>query len=360
MPIRPSKLIPSLLLTASLAACSTSTIKPITDAAVPQEVKVVVVTMFEIGEDTGDTAGEFQLWKEREKLDKEYSFANSHHDLYFNEETGVLGMVTGIGTAKSASAVMALGLDPRFDVSKAYWLVAGISGIDPEDASIGSAAWAEYLVDGDLSHEIDAREIPEDWPTGYFARYTKKPYDPEKPEPTGEMFRVNPGLTEWAFQLTKDIDLGDSETLQKLRGAYTGYPNAQKPPFILKGDNLAGMTYWHGKILNEWADNWVDYWTDGKGEFVTSAMEDTGSFQSMIYLDNIGKADKDRFMVLRTGSNYTMQPPGVTAVDNLLSDHDGYAGLDASVEAAYVVGSKVVHEILENWNVYKDSIPSEK
>ena len=48
-------------------------------------------------------------------------------------------------------------------------------GFDPADASIGSAAWAEYLIDGDLSHEIDAREIPEDWPFGYFARYTKDP-----------------------------------------------------------------------------------------------------------------------------------------------------------------------------------------
>ena len=35
---------------------------------------------------------------------------------------------------------MALGMDPRFDFSDAYWLVAGIAGIDPEDASIGSAA----------------------------------------------------------------------------------------------------------------------------------------------------------------------------------------------------------------------------
>ena len=32
------------------------------------EVKVVVVTMFEIGSDSGDTAGEFQLWHERANL----------------------------------------------------------------------------------------------------------------------------------------------------------------------------------------------------------------------------------------------------------------------------------------------------
>ena len=36
----------------------------------PIKIKVVVVTMFERGEDTGDTPGEFQLWVEREHLDQ--------------------------------------------------------------------------------------------------------------------------------------------------------------------------------------------------------------------------------------------------------------------------------------------------
>jgi len=325
-------------------------------ATAPIEIKVVVVTMFEIGNDSGDQAAEFQLWHERQKLDRRLSFAH-HHDLFLNEKTGVLGMVTGMGTANSATAVMALGLDPRFDLSKAYWLVAGIAGVDPADASIGSAAWAEYLVDGDLAHEIDAREIPADWPTGYFALFTRKPYDPKKPKPNGEMFHLNSGLAEWAYQLTRNVKLDDSPALQKTRAMFKGYPNAQKPPFVLKGDNLAGMTFWHGKLLNEWADNWVSYWTEGKGNFVTSAMEDTGSFQSMTYLHPTGKVNKDRFMVLRTASNYTMPPPGMTAAGHLLKENEGYAGLDASVEAAYRVGSVVVDTIVKNWATYKDKTP---
>ena len=102
----------------------------------PLPVKVVVVTMFEIGADEGDTAGEFQLWKARRDLNKRIPFPQSHHDLFYNPESQILGMVTGIGTAKSATATMSLGLDPRFDLSQAYWMVAGIAGIDPEDASI--------------------------------------------------------------------------------------------------------------------------------------------------------------------------------------------------------------------------------
>ncbi len=352
-------LLLGLAMTVGLSACNTTPPTPVSQAApVPIPIRVVVVSMFEVGADSGDVAGEFQLWRERQKLDTRLPFTHSFHDLYLNPVTGVLGMVTGIGTAKSASAIMALGLDPRFDLSKAYWLVAGIAGIDPNDASVGSAAWAEYLVDADLAHEIDAREIPADWPTGYFARYTKKPYDPNKPAPTGEMFRLNPALTEWAYQLTKDIDLGDTATLQRVRAPYTGYPNAQKPPFVLKGDNLAGMTYWHGKLLNDWANGWVDYWSEGQGEFVTSAMEDTGTLQSLTYLDKSGKVDKNRVMVLRSGSNYTMQPPGVTAVDDLLRDHDGYDSLRPAVEAAYVVGARVVDDIVAHWDTYRTTLPA--
>ncbi len=137
-------------------------------------------------------------------------------------------------------ALMALELDPRFDLSKAYWLVAGI---DPRDASIGSAAWSAYLVDGDLGHEIDVREIPEDWPFGDFARRTQFPFDPNKPEQTnGEVYLINTGLRDWAFDLTKDLKLpGLAET----RVAYTQHPNARKPPFVLKGGHIAALTFWH-------------------------------------------------------------------------------------------------------------------
>lgn len=346
------RLLAPLVLLLALVGCTTLA----SPTPRPIEVRVVVVSMFEIGADTGDTAGEFQLWRERQHLDKRYPFAH-FHDIYFNPETGVMGIVTGMGSINSATAVMALGLDPRFDFSHAYWLVAGIAGVDPAAASIGSAAWAEYLVDGDLAHEIDAREIPADWPTGYFARNTRKPYDPNRPQSTGEVFRLNPLLAAWAFQKTQDVALPDSPELKAARDHYVGYPNALRPPFVLRGDNLAGMTFWHGALLNEWASKWVSYWTDGKGHFVTSAMEDTGTYQSLIYLSPTGKVDKDRLMVLRTASNYTMQPPGMTAAEHLLQENAGYAGLNASVEAAYRVGSVVVDDIVAHWSRYRDHTP---
>lgn len=322
----------------------------------PIEIKVVVVTMFEIGKDSGDTAGEFQLWHERQKLDEKMEFAH-HHDLFLNRKTGVLGMVTGMGTANSATAVMALALDPRFDLSKAYWLVAGIAGVDPQDAPIGSAVWAEYLVDGDLAHEIDSREMPKEWTSGYFPLHSAGPNDPKAPRGLGEMFRLNADLTEWAYQLTRNVKLEDNDGLRSTRAKFKDHPNAQKPPHVLKGDNLAGMTFWHGKLLNDWANDWTRFWTEGKGNFVTSAMEDTGSYLSLSYVHPTGRVDKERMMVLRTASNYTMPPPGVTAAQHMRAENEGYSGLNDSVEAAYQVGSVVVDEIVKNWAKYRDHTP---
>src|SRR5436305_2391863 len=152
-------MIKTLLLAVALSAALHAQTKPI-------PVKVVIVTMFERGEDTGDTPGEYQLWVEREHLDQIIPLPAGYHHVRLNKD-GVLGMLTGVGTAKAAASVMALGLDPRFDLSKAYWLVAGIGGGDPADVSLGSAVWADRVIDGDLAYEIDAREIPEDWPTGF-------------------------------------------------------------------------------------------------------------------------------------------------------------------------------------------------
>jgi len=327
--------------------------------AEPVEVRMVVLTMFEIGADTGDRPGEFQLWAERANLTVRFPFPQGHHDLFYDPERRLLVMVTGIGTLKSGPNVMALGLDPRFDLSKAYWLVAGIAGIDPEDASIGSAAWSAYLVDGDLGHEIDAREKPADWPTGYLARRSAGPYAQPRPASQGEVFVTNVALRDWAFELTKDLELVDPEGTAEARARYTEHPNARRPPFVTRGGHIAAMTYWHGDLMNEWANRWVAYWSDGATDFVTSAMEDTGSFQAVEYLDRIGRADRDRFMVLRAGSNYTVPPPGMTAAENLLAEREGYSGMTAALEALYLVGTTVIDELTGNWEIYRDRTPAD-
>lgn len=324
--------------------------------------KVVVVAMFEPGKDTGDTPGEFQFWVEREKLTRVLPFPQGYRDLRANADGSVLGVVTGVGTAKSAATIMALGLDPRFDFSKSYWLVAGIAGGDPHDVPLGSAVWAEWLVDGDLGHEIDAREMPVGWTTGFIPLRKKKPYEQPVDRSEGEAFRLEPALVEWAYQLTKDTALSDSEPMQRRRALYTGYPKAQRPPVVMKGDNLASMTYWHGKLLNQWANDWVKYFSDGQGEYVTTAMEDTGTVQSLTWLTRAKKADVKRLLVLRTISNFDMQWHGGDAAESLSGEKlgAGYSAYIPSLEAAHKVGSRVVHEIVRGWDRYEATPPAAK
>src|SRR6267142_5623070 len=134
----------------------------------PFHVEIVVVNMFH---------GEAQAWIERFPLEEQVSFPAGYAPLRMNRELGVVGLVTGVGTTAAAASVMALGMDPRFDLSDAYWLIAGIGGGNPELVSVGSVAWAEWVVDCDLVHEIDAREIPDRWSTGRIPLFRKRPFE---------------------------------------------------------------------------------------------------------------------------------------------------------------------------------------
>lgn len=322
-------------------------------------IKVVVVTMFERGADTGDQPGEFQYWVEREGLTRKFPFPQGYRDLRLSAG-GVLGICTGVGTANAAASIMALGLDPRFDLSRAYWLVAGIAGIDPADGSLGSAAWAEWVLDGDLAHEIDAREIPASWPTGMVPLRRSSPYEsPARTDTEGEVYRLKPWLVEWAYQLTKSVPLADSAAMQSRRAQFTGFPNAQKPPFVLKGDTISSSTFWHGVLMNRWANEWVKYFTGGKGNYVTTAMEDTGTLQSLTYLARARRVDLERVLVLRTASNFDSQRPGATAAESLAEQKIGsYGAYLPSLEAAHKVGSTVVRELVRNWKEYEKKLPA--
>ena len=356
-----------LILAMFLGFCSSSYSASVktNDAKPPMKVKVVVVSMFEIGNDEGDAPGEFQLWKARQKLTTQYPLPHGFHDIYANPDTGVIGMVTGMGIARASAAIMALGLDPRFDLSQAYWLVAGIAGVDPADNTIGSAIWTDYVVDGDLAHQIDAREIPSQWSTGYFPLFTHAPFENADAvdvnnSPNGEVYALNLPLAKWAYSLTKDTKLLNNEAMDALRAKYTNSASAKALPNVSMGAHLSASTFWHGEKLNAWANDWVAYWTQGKGNFVTSGMEDSATLQSLSYLDNAGLVNKDRLLILRTASNFTMQPPSLSAAENLKleSSGDGYAAMGAAIEAAYKVGSQVTDYIVTHWETVKDTPPS--
>ena len=318
----------------------------------PIPVKVVVVAMFEIGNDTGDQPGELQYWVERDHLDRVYPLAAGYHAVRMNAD-GEMAVLTGQGTAHAAATIMALGLDPRFDLSHAYWLVAGIAGGSPDRISLGSAAWARWVVDGDLGYEIDAREMPAGWTTGYIPLRKTRPFEPPAAPLDGQMYALNADLVNWAFELTRNTPLADTDRLKEVRAHFDG-ASSQKPPAVVMGDEVSGSTYWHGKLSDAWAAEWMRYFTDGKGEFATTAMEDTGTLQSLRGLANAGRVDWNRILVLRTVSNFDQQPRGMSASESLSHQRIGsYSAYLPSLESAYTVGHVIVREVMGNWSKYR-------
>jgi purine nucleoside permease len=327
-------------------------------------VHVVVVTTFEIDNDTGDKPGEFQTWIEKLPLPVTIPFPQGYHHLRYNPLKQVLGIETGEGPVHMAASIEALANDPRFDFSHAYWILAGIAGVDPNAASVGSAAWAKYVVDGDLAYEIDAREIPQNWPTGYVPLGRSTPYQQPRPPVSSlsgvNLFTLNGDFVDWAVQLSQSrVTLADTASLQATRAPYVGFPKAQQPPRILQGDVLAAGTFWVGTLLNQWAENWVKYWSNGAATFTTTAEEDAGFMQALTFLSQAGQVDLNRVLVLRTASDYSVPPPGETAPQLLASEANstGYSGFTESLSAAYQVGSSVVNELSGHWSRYRDHVP---
>lgn len=328
-------------------------------ATSPLPVKAVVVTMFENGDVRGDEPGELQFWVERSDIAQEYPFPLGEFPLFLTAD-GVLVLCVGGGIPNATASIMALGLDARFDLSRAYWLVAGISGGDPQDVSLGSAVWADHVVDGDLVYEIDGREIPDHWPYGFIPLGAKEPAQGPQDVADGWTldtihFPLNPQLATWAFETSRNVDIPDMPGIREFRKQYEGYPEAMRAPFVTRGDTLSASTYWHGGMLNTWANDWLRVYAGDDANFMTSNMEDSGTLTALHRLDRTGLVDASRVMVLRTVSNYTLPPPGKTPAWSTTAPYPDN-GLPA-LEAAYRVGSAVIDALIDGWDDYSGTLP---
>lgn len=360
------------LLSAALLLLAPACVLAQSTPAKPLEIKAVVITMFEAGADTGDIPGEFQYWVEREHLSQVLPFPAGYHPLRLNPQTGVLGIVTGVGNTRAAASVMALGLDPRFDLSHAYFLVAGIAGIDPHMGSLASVAWAEHVIDGDLIHELDPREVPSStaaerarWSTGYVPLGKDYPFELPRADRFGDdgiRFHLNPALTAWAFHLTEHTSLLDTPEIAARRRQYLAadaHSPAHRPPFVLLGADLSASTFWHGKLLSQWAHDWVAYQTQGQATYAVCGMEDTGTLEALTFLAAAHRVDRDRVLVLRAASNFDQQRDGITAAESLAETKiRNYSAYIPALENAYRVGHLILDALVQDWPHTRDHIPT--
>jgi purine nucleoside permease len=267
---------------------------------------------------------------------------------------------------------MALAMNPAFDLTHTYILLSGIGGADPNTLTVGSAVWVRQVIDGDPAFEIDSREIPASWPYGTVALGTtepgKVPANVDHAPVAGVsdngsggvgkiVYDLNPTLVDWAYGLTKQIELADSAELKASRARFTADPIAMQPPKVIEGDSLGADHFWHGAILNHWAEDWVRLYTRGHGSLAIADCEDQGMVLAIEKLHQLGRVDKGRLMVLRTASNFTVPPPGVSPVKSLFENLASSPGYLPSLEANYQVGSVVTGELLRQWEQYQDQVP---
>ena len=329
---------------------------PLAAQAKPLVVKVVVLTTFESGSSagagSGQGSGEFVFWADRLPLTHKLKVPGIEGRVLYSDD-GVLGVVTGM-RARARESVSALILDPDLDLSHAYWIVAGIAGVDPRAGSIGSAAWARYVVDADPIFEMDDREIPKGWSEGLWSLGAARPgVKGSAPGSSDMVWKLNPGLVAWAYGLTRDIALPDNDKLRAVRAKFPSEPAALAPPRVFLGDEVSTTRFWHGERRTRWARDWMRIWTDGAGTFATTACEDQGILDVLSLFGREGRVDASRVLVLRTASNYSREGDGS---ESILEFAPG--GAAAAFEAAYRVGSPVVRALVAGWDHYATNAPA--
>ena len=334
------------------------------------EPKVLVLATYETGKDRGDAPGELQYWVEHEHLDQAIQVPGIDHPILTNGK-GLYAMICGT-TSRCAVQMMALALDPRFDLRKTYFLLSGIGGVDPAAGAIGDVAWIEQVIDGDPIFEIDSREMPAAWPYGTIALGATEPgkapaklgsaqtagIEEESAGAVGQMvYPLNPSLVAWAYGLTKDVPLPDSPALAAWRARFKEHPEAQHAPLVVKGTSVGADRFWHGAIMTRMAEDWVKMYTRGQGNFLFADCEDQGICLALEELHRLGRVDFQRLLVLRSASNFTLPPPGVPPEKSLFDNLVSSAGYLPSLDNEYRVGSVVAAALLKDWEKYGDQVP---
>jgi purine nucleoside permease len=332
-----------------LCALTSSVFSQTTDA--PRALKVLIISMFE---------PEAAPWIAPLKLTEKVNVPGLLPDspaLRCNTDDVCL-MVSGMGHANAAASTMALTLDARFDLRRTYFLIAGIAGIDPAMGTVGTATWARYLVDYGIAHELDTRDMPKSWRTGYHGIMTKGPGEKPKFEYHTEYAQLDEALLQKALALTKNATLADNDQARAYRAKYKKAP-ANQPPQVVQCDTLGGDTWWHGKHLGEHATAWMKLLTDGKGRYCTTQQEDNATHNALMRAATAGKVDLKRLAVLRTASNFDRPYPGQSAHASLMaSTTGGSGGFMPATANLFNVGGLLVNDIVRNWAQWREGVPA--
>jgi purine nucleoside permease len=319
------------------------------DAAAVVAPKVMIISMF---------APEAKTWLDHLgpwRAVKVPGLSADYPAVQCNREQ-VCVLTTGMGHTNAAASTMALVLARQFDLRRTYFIVAGIAGINPEQGTVGSVAWARYLVDFGIQWELDAREIPPGWTTGYLGINTKGPADKPPLDYRTEVFQLDEALLQQALAKSRDVVLSDSPQAQAARAHFSQAP-ARQGPSVLQCDTLAGDTWFSGTALGERATQWTALLTDGHGVYCTTQQEDNATYEALKRGASLGRVDLKRVAVLRAGSDFDRPHAGQSAADNLLN-YAAQGGFEIALQNLYLAGNPLVQAIVRDWPAWRKGVPT--
>ncbi|WP_330181468.1 purine nucleoside permease [Nocardia sp. NBC_01503] len=281
------------------------------------DVGVLVITMFD---------PENQVWLQREQLPTTVEVPGAYKPVRCNNDHLCVAE-TGQGKANAATTMMAILGSGKFNFDKAYFLTAGIAGTPPDQGTLGSAVWARWVVDFDLGNHLDPAEAP-GVPFGY------RPVE----DYNTAAFQLDESLVDRVFDATREATLADSPEAAADRAKYPGQQD--RKPTVMKCDTMTGDDFYSGKPLSDTARYIMDLRTKGQGAYCTTQMEDNATAAALKahgYLD--------RYVSLRTVSNFDQPYPGQSVVDHI--DHST-SGFELGLDNAYTVGRAAADYLLKN------------
>ncbi|ORY20307.1 purine nucleoside permease [Naematelia encephala] len=256
-------------------------------------------------------------------------------------------LTTGEAEINAACSASALVLATKeFDLTKTYFMIAGIAGVNPFTGTLGGVAIARYAVQVALGYEIDARQMPANWSTGYFLFDTEAPGQAATQIYGTELFELNTNLRDAVTAYTSGVQLNDSATAQTYRAKYD-YAPANQPPSIFYGDVATSDVWFTGSILDEAFGNITLLWTNNTGDYSMTAEEDNASLEALLRGALAGLVDLSRVILIRTASDFDRPPPGLDSLENLLADAGGFT---PSIENIYIAGKPIVEGIVNDWD----------
>ena len=332
--------------TSSITRAGSSTTSP--TRARPLPVKVLVINLFSL---------EAAPWVRALKPTRDIAvpgLSSDYPSVKCNADA-VCQMTTGMGHANAAASVMAVTFSGLFDLRETYFLIAGIAGIDPAHGTLGSAAWARYVVDAGIAHEIDARELPKGWSDGYFGVLTNGPNEVPKLEYRTEVFRLDEALLQRALALSRGAKLEDAADLAAYRSHYPEAA-AHHPPTVIQCDTLSGDTWWTGRRLGEHATHWMRLLTDGKGVYCTTQEEDNAVLNALTRAADSKLIDLRRVADLRAGSDFDRPYPGQQPLAALLTQRTLADAVAVSADNLVRAGMPLVTAIVGHWEEWRHGV----